>query len=324
MGRRYGDGGACGLILESQPTCSLRRTTDRGSGRDRASMRSTTTTPTTTPDVGPGPGRRRRTAGRLLGQGALLAGAAATYFSVRSLTEGDRDSALENAQRVLDVERALGLDVEVALQAAVLPVEPLVVLANWVYVFGHWPVLIGVLVWLALRHPLRFVELRDALLLSGAVGMVVFALFPVAPPRLVDEGELAVMVDTVLERSQAYRVLQPPAFTNQYAAVPSLHVGWDLLAGIAVARTAQRAWVRALGAVLPVLMVLSVVVTANHFVLDAIAGAALSVACLTVVQARMPRRAQRQAARPGAARPDVGARASAPRSPQPRPPVAYP
>jgi membrane-associated phospholipid phosphatase len=86
-------------------------------------------------------------------------------------------------------------------------------------------------------------------------------------------------------------VLQPPAFTNQYAAVPSLHVGWDLLAGIAIATTARRRWVRALGAVLPVLMVLAVIVTANHYVLDAVAGALLAVASLAAVRHRARRRA---------------------------------
>jgi hypothetical protein len=231
-------------------------------------------------------------------QTALLTGAAATYFTVRSLTEGDRATAVANAERVVALERAVGLDVEPVLQAAVLDAEPLVALANWVYVFGHWPVLVAVLAWLALRHPLRFAELRGALLLSGAVGMVLFAVLPVAPPRLVDEGQLASMVDTVLEHSRAYRVLQPPAFTNQYAAVPSLHVGWDLLAGIAIVTTARRQWVRVLGGLLPVLMVLAVVVTANHFVVDAVAGAALAVGSLAVVRHRARRRAARA---PGAA-----------------------
>jgi hypothetical protein len=261
----------------------------------------------------------------------VLTGAAAAYFSVRSVTEGDRATAVANAERVIAVERALGLDLEPALQAAVLPVDGLVVLANWVYVFGHWPVLIGVLGWLALRHPLRFVELRNALLLSGAVGMVIFALLPVAPPRLLEQGDLAVMVDTVLEHSRAYRVLQPPAFTNQYAAVPSLHVGWDLLAGIAIATTARRRAVRVLGALLPVLMVLAVVVTANHFVLDAVAGAALALASLAVVRAgpapgpaaggdrcggRAGHRASSAAGHPGAGR-TAARHPAGPRSPRP-------
>ena len=255
----------------------------------------------------PGTSRTRSTTAGVLRQSALLTGAAAAYFLVRSVTEGDRGTAVANAERVMALERAVGLDVEPALQAAVLPAEPLVALANWVYVFGHWPVLVAVLGWLALRHPLRFAELRGALLLSGAVGMVLFAVLPVAPPRLVDEGQVAGMVDTVLEHSRAYRVLQPPAFTNQYAAVPSLHVGWDLLAGIAVVTTARRRAVRVLGALLPVLMALAVVVTANHFVVDAVAGALLAVGSLAVVRSR----ARRQAA--GAARPvlDVPAQGTA-------------
>ena len=255
--------------------------------------------------------RTRRTAGRMLGQTALLAGAAAAYFSVRSVTEGDRATAVANAERVLSVERALGLDVEAAVQGAAMQLDGLVVLANWVYVFGHWPVLIGVLGWLAVQHPQRFVELRGALLLSGAVGMLIFALLPVAPPRLMDQGEIAVMVDTVLEHSRAYRVLQPPAFTNQYAAVPSLHVGWDLLAGIAIATTARRRWVRGLGVLLPVLMVLAVMVTANHYLLDAVAGAALALLSLAAVRYRARRRALAGAG--------GGTAAAAPAVPRPRP-----
>jgi membrane-associated phospholipid phosphatase len=87
------------------------------------------------------------------------------------------------------------------------------------------------------------------------------------------------MVDTVTVSSHAYRVLQPPMFTNQYAAVPSLHVGWDLLMGLAIAVAARRLWVRLLGVVMPVAMAIAVVLTANHYVVDAIAGAALTTTC---------------------------------------------
>ena len=97
------------------------------------------------------------------------------------------------------------------------------------------------------------------MLLSGAIGMVIFALWPVAPPRLADLG----LVDTVTEYSRSYRVLQPPAFTNQYAAMPSLHMGWDLLIGLAIIVAASRLWVRVIGGLLPVLMGWAVVATAE-------------------------------------------------------------
>ena len=102
-------------------------------------------------------------------------------------------------------------------------------LANWVYIWGHWPV--------DPRRRRRAVPhaaaavhvLRDAIIVSGVIGFAFFALFPVAPPRLVDPA----LVDTV-RCTQAYRALQPPGLTNQFAAFPSLHVGWNLLVGIAL------------------------------------------------------------------------------------------
>ena len=127
------------------------------------------------------------------------------------------------------------------------------------------------MIWLSWRHRHVFLRLRDAMVISGALGMVVFVTYPVAPPRLVPLG----LVDTVTENSSAYRVLQPPAFTNQYAAMPSLHAGWDLLVGIAIVTAATTVVLRVVGFLLPVLMMASVVATANHFVIDVVAGVAL-------------------------------------------------
>jgi hypothetical protein len=94
-------------------------------------------------------------------------------------------------------------------------------------------------------------------------------LVDVAPPRLAGIR----LVDKVTKQSHAYRVLQPPAFVNQYAAIPSLHVGWDLLVGIFVFKYSRRRVTRALGALTPVAMTTAVVLTANHFVIDAMLGA---------------------------------------------------
>jgi membrane-associated phospholipid phosphatase len=193
------------------------------------------------------------------------------YFGVRGLTEGDVTQANQNAARVIRLERAVGMFWERSLQAAVDGSHLAVTLANWEYVWGHWPLIIATLCWLAIKHPGTYRFTRNTMLLSGAVGLVVFAAFPVTPPRLFDPE----LVDTVTEYSRSYRVLQPPAFVNQYAAMPSLHVGWDALIGIALAGHARRRWVRWMGALLPAAMVFAVVLTANHYVLDVIAGLAL-------------------------------------------------
>ncbi len=215
------------------------------------------------------------------------------YFTVRGLTEGSVTQADANARRVIALERRLGLDLESELQGVATGSDALSTLANWVYIWGHWPVIVATMIWLALRHRDSFLRLRDAMLISGAVGMVIFALFPVTPPRLLDLG----LADTVSERSHAYRVLQPRAFTNQYAAMPSLHTGWDLLVGIAIVTAAGSLWLRVVGFVLPTLMILAVVVTANHYLLDAVAGVALVLVAdrLAVLLAR--RRTRRPAAR---------------------------
>jgi len=84
------------------------------------------------------------------------------------------------------------------------------------------------------------------------------------------------LIDTIAERSSMYRVLQPPQLTNQYAAVPSLHVGWNLLIGIALFRGSSRFAVRLLGIASPGIMFVAVLVTANHYLVDTVAGASVA------------------------------------------------
>jgi membrane-associated phospholipid phosphatase len=213
---------------------------------------------------------------------AVVGGGAVVYFGVRGLTEGNLAASNRHAGQLVDIEQALGIDVEEAVQEPVARSDAFTAVMNWIYIWGHWPVIIATLLWLVLSHPAVYGRTRNAMLLSGAVGMVVFALWPVAPPRLADLG----LVDTVTEYSRSYRVLQPPAFTNQYAAMPSLHVGWDLLIGLAIIVAASRLWVRVVGGLLPVLMGWAVVATANHFVLDAVVGVLLVLVSLWLVTRR--------------------------------------
>ncbi len=218
------------------------------------------------------------------------------YFSVRGLTEGSVDQS--DAQRPRPARA--GAAPRPGPGGTTCTGWPRArtrssTLANWVYIWGHWPVIVATMIWLALRHRDSFLRLRDAMLISGAVGMAIFALYPVTPPRLLDLG----LSDTVAERSHAYRVLQPQAFTNQYAAMPSLHTGWDLLVGMAIVTAAGSLWLRVVGFVLPTLMCLAVVVTANHYLLDVGAGVALVLVAdrLALVLAR--RRSRQPAARAG-------------------------
>jgi lipoprotein signal peptidase len=195
------------------------------------------------------------------------------YFLVRGLVDAKRDLAFDHAERVIDAEQTWGVFVEPELQSAVLRHGWLVDVSNWVYVYGHWPVVVLTLVWVLTRHPSEFTRFRNAMLISGAIGLVIFVYFPVAPPRFMTQYGF---IDTVTEQTNGYRVLQPPAFTNQYAAMPSLHFGWNLLMGIAWASLSGNRWTRLFGWLMPPLMFAAIVLTANHYLLDGVAGGALA------------------------------------------------
>lgn len=211
---------------------------------------------------------------------ALVAAGFLVYFGVRAVTQGSHAEAVDHARTLISLERWLGIYWEPTLQDAITGQQWLVTLLNWVYIWGHWPLIVAVAAWLYIRDPEEFRVTRTAFFVSGAIGMAFFILFPVAPPRLAS----ADFMDTVARYSHAYRALQPPSIVNRYAAFPSLHFGWDLLIGIALVAYARSLWSRALGVAMPVAMAMAVVLTANHWIIDVVAGAALSLVGLAVAR----------------------------------------
>ncbi len=224
--------------------------------------------------------RHRPPAQELITQFVLIAGAALVYFSVRGLTQGNVDQAKANAEAVLRLEHRLGIDLETDVQRSVLDRRWLVTLVNWVYIWGHWPVIAMTLFILHRQRSPHFLLMRNAIFVSGALGIVVFILFPVMPPRLLDGR----YTDTVTSLSTSYRVFQPPGLVNKYAAMPSLHMGWNLLAGIAVFQASRHIALKAFAVLSPMAMMFAVVATANHFILDAIVGSVFGLAGLLVAE----------------------------------------
>lgn len=199
----------------------------------------------------------------------LVAVAVLLYSLVRGLTDNRVDLAFGNADRVISLERDLGIFVEPELQAAVVGIPWAVHIANAIYI-AYWPMVIGVAVWLLFARRTMFAMYRNALLISGLFSLVLFAAFPLAPPRFVGG-----FVDTIAAESDRYRSFNASALVNEYAAMPSMHFGWMLLAGIAISTLAANRVVRAAGITMPVLMLWSIVVTGNHYILDAVAGGAI-------------------------------------------------
>ena len=212
----------------------------------------------------------------------LLAPPALLYFFVRDLSAGQEREAFANAASIVGLQESLGLDWEAPLQQRILDTDWVVAAMNWVYIYGHFPVIIASLVLLfGLSRP-DFITLRNALVVSGAFGLVCFALYPVAPPRLFDPNSF---FDSLGELSSSYQVLQNPKVTNQFAAVPSFHVGWNALVAVAVWRSSNSRLLRLVTLAFPLLMMAAVILTANHWLLDIVAG--LSVALIGITGAKL-------------------------------------
>lgn len=216
---------------------------------------------------------------RLGRQLVVILAAVFAYRLVRSATEGEHDVAIRHSLDVLGFERALGLDIELGVQAPVLRQRLLIDVANVIYTWGFWSIVALTLLVLYIVDRRRFRFFRNALFLSGAAGLAVFAAFPVAPPRMLDG-----FVDTVHRYSGSGGIAHPGSFTNVYAAMPSFHVGWLVLAGVSTMPVVPWRAVRPLLLLPAAVMTWTVMATANHYLLDGIAGAVVALAGLFVAQ----------------------------------------
>lgn len=214
---------------------------------------------------------------------AQLLGAFVLYNLGRVLATHELGRADAHARDVLDVERWLRLPAEATLQTWALGHEWLVEIANRYYVSVHFPLTIAVLVWLYRYRRPAYHWAKRALLLATGVALVVTVLLPVTPPRLLSTLG---MVDT--GHAGGISIYQAPVLgrmSNEYAAMPSLHVGWALLIAVVLVATGRTRW-RWLWIAHPAMTLFVVVSTANHYWLDGIAGSALVVAALWLTRCR--------------------------------------
>lgn len=195
------------------------------------------------------------------------------YSLVRNAVPEQKAAALSNADWLWSVERFLGIAVEQSVNHAVNSVTWLIVSMNYYYATLHFVVTIGVLVWLFRRHPGRYAPARLALFATTAAALLGYYLYPLAPPRLMNGGHF---IDTVMVH-QTWGSMASGNFkqmSNQYAAMPSMHIGWSLWCGLTVFALASAPWARILGLLYPTATLIVIVATANHFWLDAVGGMA--------------------------------------------------
>jgi len=219
---------------------------------------------------------RRR---RILIEVGLLALLYLGYVLGRAWVSTEPATAIASGRDLLAWERLLHIDVEATVNQAVSATAAVAVISCLIYATLHYVVTPAAMVWMFRSRPGEYNRARSTLVIATASGLVVYALAPVAPPRLLPGGDF---IDTMSQYAaygwwgdagSAVRGMQE--LTNQYAALPSLHVGWAVWVALVVWRASSRTWIRGLAVGYPVLISVVVVVTGNHYLIDIAAGAVL-------------------------------------------------
>jgi hypothetical protein len=237
---------------------------------------------------------------RDLMEGAIIAIAFLLYFWVRGAVVDRPEAAYWNARDLIDIQRSLGFFWEDNVNEWIADRKFWAQSMNVVYFYLHFPLIILFGIWLYFYRRHQYTFVRDSFLASGAIALVIYWLYPVAPPR--ELPELAAQFDAAAPAyilgffdtmetylGYAYDTQSTRAFVNPYAAMPSLHFGWDLLLGIAIIAAFRRtplAWLAvAIGVALPLLQIVAITTTANHYLIDAVAGGIVAMAGIGIALA---------------------------------------
>jgi hypothetical protein len=208
---------------------------------------------------------------------ALVVVLYAVYSLIRNASASGAPEAFANALRLIDWQGTLGLNQELAWQSWALQHEALIIAANYFYGTAYVLVTLGTLVWLYRRFPNSYPVWRTTLVVGTMLALVGFATFPLMPPRLLDLHDSAGwgFVDTMVDYPAlwSFQSETMASISNQFAAMPSLHCGWAMWACAAMWPHLQAWWSRALAVAYPLATIAVVVITGNHFFLDAAGGA---------------------------------------------------
>ncbi|MFZ9629732.1 MAG: phosphatase PAP2 family protein [Ilumatobacteraceae bacterium] len=243
----------------------------------------------------------------------LVIGFYNVYQVVRGQADvGARARAFRNARWVVEAERFVHVFVEHSLQSAALGARWLITFANTYYGTVHFIATGGILLWLFFRRHHHYRKMRNTLAATTLLGLVTFLSFPLAPPRMLPcnnsipapgQGPFTLgecFVDTLHTAGGVWSYESPvaKAIANQFAAMPSLHFGWSLWCATALFIHARSRTTRVLGIVHSTITLFAIVVTANHYLLDAVGGALVFVAGWFIASVL-----ERRSAEPGHDRP---------------------
>ncbi len=203
-------------------------------------------------------------------QAIIMALCYVAYDVSRALAMGREAVAMANGIFFMNLEKALGIWWEPWIQARVSAFDPLMTALVYLYQDIHLPMIIGSMVWLFTQRREHWTFYRNWFLALNFIAVLVFALLPTAPPRMIFTSGVA---DINFLHGVRSAILENGLLANPFAAMPSLHFGYALFIGIMLYTLAHGRWVRYLGFVYAAVVLLAIVATGNHFIIDALAGA---------------------------------------------------
>jgi membrane-associated phospholipid phosphatase len=204
------------------------------------------------------------------------------YETVRGVAERNEAVPFQNARSLVSTEKSLHFFVEQSIQSWAMGHRFIIDFANFMYVNSHFVITTSALVWLYLRHNDRFYFVRNMFVVAMGLALVGYVLMPTAPPRFFPELGF---VDTI-----AYYVNVKhdsglvTLFFNPYAAVPSMHVAFSILIAGPAMLIVRRAVFKVLWVLYPLVVTFVVIVTGNHWAMDALAGAAVAASAALVAK----------------------------------------
>ena len=219
----------------------------------------------------------------------ILAGAYFAYMFVRKVIIPSADTiGIENAASIIDFERALGFFWEPHLQRNALDVGKwLGTVFNYVYILTFWPMVLTTALVVYMFDRERYFYYRGLILLSFLVALIIFVLFPLAPPRMIAEVGF---VDTIASLGPKWYASREAAqYYNAFAAMPSLHFAWTVVFGVLFWRSKHRL-LKVLGVVYPTSTFFAITITANHYIMDAVVGGFMMLVVYILYEAIIKRR----------------------------------
>ncbi len=217
----------------------------------------------------------------LLWQIVLFCGAYWLYRLVRGQVFDQSAAAFQHARQIVDAEKTLHLFFEPSLQNWAISTGWVADVGAWMYLNTHFVVTKCTLAFIYLFRNEHFYFVRNMFKVAMGLALVGYVLYPTAPPRMMPELGFA---DSVADFTGVSSDASVNALFNPYAAVPSMHVGFALMLAVPMIRMGRRRWVKALWAAYPPVVSLVVVVTANHWVLDAVLGAVVAAVAAVAAQ----------------------------------------